>query len=83
MPVTPPPPHTHTHTQNNNKQTKQKQQQNNKQMPMAKKERPNHKCWWQTKKGCPNQASKQLKPNERNKTAETTSNTQTVAYLQK
>ena len=37
-----------------------------------KKERPNHKCWWQTKNGCPNQASKQLTPNERNKTAETT-----------
>jgi len=29
------------------------------------KERPNHKCWWQTKKGCPNQASKQLTPNEK------------------
>ena len=29
-----------------------------------------------------NQASKQLTPNERNKTAETTSKTQTVAYLQ-
>ena len=61
------------------------------QMPMAKKERPNHKCWWQTKKDkrqkkkkkdCPNQASKQLTPNERNKTAETTSKPQTVAYLQ-
>ena len=49
---------------------------------MAKKERPNHKCWWQTKNGCPNQASKQLTPNETNKTAETTSKTQTVAYLQ-
>ena len=47
-----------------------------------KKERPNHKSWWQTKKGCPNQASKQLTPNERNETAETTSKTQTVAYLQ-
>ena len=46
------------------------------------KERPNHKSCWQTKKGCPNQASKQLTPNERNKTAETTSKTQTVAYLQ-
>ena len=34
------------------------------------------------KNGCPNQASKQLTPNERNKTAETTSKTQTVAYLQ-
>ena len=34
-----------------------------------------------TKNGCPNQASKQLTPNERNKTAETTSKTQTVAYL--
>ena len=32
------------------------------QMPVAKKERPNHKCWWQTKNGCPNQSSKQLKP---------------------
>ena len=45
------------------------------------KERPNHKCWWQTKNGCPNQASKQLTPNERNKTAETTSKPQMVAYL--
>ena len=34
------------------------------------------------KNGCPNQASKQLTPNERNKTVETTSKTQTVAYLQ-
>ena len=33
-------------------------------------------------RGCPNQASKQLTPNERNKTAETTSKPQTVAYLQ-
>jgi len=32
--------------------------------------------------GCPNQSSKQLTPNERNKTAETTSKPQTVAYLQ-
>ena len=52
------------------------------QMPEAKKERPNHKCWLQTKNGSPNQASKQLTPNERNKTAETTSKPQTVAYLQ-
>ena len=36
----------------------------------------------QMKNGCQNQASKQLTPNERNKTAETTSKTQTVAYLQ-
>ena len=49
-------------------------------MPVAKKERPNHKGWWQTKNGCPNQASKQLTPNERNKTAETTSKRQMVAY---
>ena len=42
------------------------------QMPVAKKERANHKCWWQTKNGFPNQSSKQLTPNERNKTAETT-----------
>jgi len=34
------------------------------------------------KNGCPNQASKQLTPNERNKTAETTSKPQTVTYLQ-
>ena len=52
------------------------------QMPVAKKERPNYKCWWQMKDGCHNQASKQLTPNERNKTAETTSKPQTVAYLQ-
>ena len=45
------------------------------------KERPNHKSWCQTKKGCPNQASKQLTPNERNKTSETTSKTQIAAYL--
>ena len=51
-------------------------------MPVAKKERPNHKCWWQTKNGCPTQASKRLTPNERNKTAETTSKPHTVAYLQ-
>jgi len=52
-------------------------------MPVAKKERPNHKKrWWQTKNGCPDQSSKQLTPNERNKTAETTSKPQTVAYLQ-
>ena len=37
------------------------------QMPVAKKERPNHKCWWQTKNGCPNQSNKQLTPIERNK----------------
>ena len=30
------------------------------QIPVAKKEIPNHKRWWQTKNGCPNQASKQL-----------------------
>ena len=59
-----------------------KERKNRPQMPVAKKERPNHKCWWQTKNGCPNQASKQLTPNERNKTAETTSKPQTVAYLQ-
>ena len=51
------------------------------QMPVAKKERPNHKCWWQTKNGCSNQSSKQLTPNEKT-TAETTSKSQTVAYLQ-
>ena len=48
------------------------------QMPAWQKERPNHECWWQTKNGCPNQSSKQLTPNERNKTAETTSKPQTV-----
>ena len=32
--------------------------------------------------GCPDQARKQLTPNETNKTAETTSKTQTVANLQ-
>ena len=59
-----------------------KERKNRPQMPVAKKERPNHKCWWQTKNGCPNQSSKQLTPNERNKTAETTSKPQTVAYPQ-
>ena len=59
-----------------------KERKNRPQMPVAKKERPNHKCWWQTKNGCPNQASKLLTPNERNKTAETTSEPQTAAYLQ-
>jgi len=34
------------------------------------------------KYGCHNQASKQLTPNETNKTVETTSKTQMVAYLQ-
>ena len=61
------------------------------QVPVAKKERTDHKCMWQRKKpqmlvanenGCPNQASKQLTPKERNKTAETTSKPRTVAYLQ-
>ena len=64
------------------------------QMPVAKKERTDHKCLWQrqkdqttnaggqTKNGYPNQSSKQLTANERNKTAETTSKSQTVAYLQ-
>ena len=62
------------------------------QMPMAKKKNKDHKClwqrkkyqtiWWQTKNDCPNQASKQLTSDERNKTAETTSKPQTVAYLQ-
>jgi len=45
-------------------------------MSVAKKERSNHKCWWHTKNGCPNQASKQLTSNERNETAETTSKPQ-------
>ena len=46
------------------------------QTPVAKKERANHKCWWQTKNDFPaNQSSKQLTPNQRNKTAETTSKT--------
>ena len=58
-----------------------KERKNRPQMPVPKKERPNHKCWWQTKNGCPNQASKQLTPNER-KTDETTSKPQMVAYLQ-
>ena len=57
-----------------------KERRNRPQMPVAKKERPNHKCWWQTKNGFPNQSSKQLTPNERNKTAETTSKRQMVAY---
>ena len=65
------------------------------QMPVAKKERTDHKSLWQrkkdqttnaggneTKNGCLNQASKQLTPNERNKIAETTSKPQTVTYLQ-
>ena len=52
-------------------------------MLVAKKERANHKCWWQTQNGFPNQSSKQLTRNGRNKTAETaTSKPQTVAYLQ-
>ena len=71
-----------TNKQKREKKKKRKKKNNNPQMPMAQKERPNHKCWWQTKNGCPNQASKQLTPNETNKTAETTSKTQTVAYLQ-
>ena len=35
-----------------------KERKNKPQMPRAKKERPNHKRWWQTKNGCPNQANK-------------------------
>ena len=35
-----------------------KERKNKPQMPRAKKERPNHKRWWQTKNGRPNQASK-------------------------
>ena len=65
------------------------------QMPVAKKERTDHKCLWQRKKEQTTNAggkrkmaalisadTKQLTPNERNKTAETTSKPQTVAYLQ-
>ena len=64
------------------------------QTPVAKKERTDHKYLWQRKKdqttnaggkrknGCPDQASKQLTPNERNKTAETTVKPQMVACLQ-
>ena len=65
------------------------------QMPMSKKERTDHKSLWQRKKDQTTNAdderkmaalisadTKQLTPNERNKTAETTSKPQTVAYLQ-
>ena len=63
------------------------------QMSVAKKERTDHKYLWQRKKEqttnaggkekwLPNQSSKQLTPNERNKTAETTSKPQMVSYLQ-
>ena len=64
------------------------------QMPVTKKEKTDHKYLWQRKKeqtingggkrknGCPNQESTQLTPNERNKTAEPNTKTQTVAYLQ-
>ena len=64
------------------------------QMPVAKKERTDHKCLWQRKKDQTTNAggkrkmaaliksSKQLTPNESNKTTETTSKPQTVAYLQ-
>jgi len=51
-------------------------------MPVAKIERVNHKYWWQTKNGFPNQSSKQMTPNERNKTVKTISKPQAVAYLQ-
>ena len=47
-----------------------KERKNRPQMPMAKKERPNHKWWWQTKDHCPNQAGKQTKnacPNQASK----------------
>ena len=44
------------------------------QMPVAKKERPKYKCWWQMKNGCPSQASRhqmketqQLKPPQKTK----------------
>ena len=42
------------------------------QMSVANKDRTDHKCWWQTKNGCPNQASKQLKQNEKKKMKKTT-----------
>ena len=42
-----------------------KERKNRPQMPVAKKERPDHKCWWQTKNGCPNQSSKRLTPTEK------------------
>ena len=59
-----------------------KERTDHKCLSVVKKERANHKCWCQTKNGFPNRSSKQLTPNERNKTAETTSKPQTVAYLQ-
>ena len=55
-----------------------KERKNRPQMPVAKKEKPNHKCWRQMKNGCPNQSCKQLTSNKRNKTAETISKPQTV-----
>ena len=58
-----------------------KERKNRPQMPVAKKERTDHKCWWQTKNGSPKQASKQLTLSERNKTGESTWTTQTVACL--
>ena len=53
-----------------------KERKNKPEMPVTKKERPNHKCWWQTKNGCPNQASKQLTPDERNKQLKPPQNSQ-------
>ena len=62
------------------------------QMPVTKKERTDHKCLWKRKKEqttngggkrknvCPNQASKQLTPNERNKTVETTSKSESLRW---
>ena len=65
------------------------------QISVAKKERTDHKYLWQRKKDKTTNAGGkrkmaalirkwpiQLTPNERNKTAETTSKPQTVAYLQ-
>ena len=52
------------------------------QMPVTKKNQTLNAGSKRKTGGCPNQASKQLTPNERSKTAETTSNPQMVAYLQ-
>ena len=44
-----------------------KARKNRPRMPVAKKERTNYKWWWQTKNGCPNQASEHWADTKRKK----------------
>ena len=59
-----------------------KERKNRPQMPVTKKDQTTNAGGKQKMPALSNQASKQLTPNERNKTAETTSKPQTGTYLQ-